>query len=113
MCPYPDAHLHTAIETGLFDYVWVEFYDNPPCQYDVKNPDKILNSSNQWVSVNATKIFVGLPAAPEFEVAGGYIPPDELKPLIETMKKSSKYGGIMLWTKYYDREYSEAIKPFV
>jgi len=28
-CPYPDAHLGEAIETGLFSHVWVQFYNNP------------------------------------------------------------------------------------
>nr|CAD1835090.1 unnamed protein product [Ananas comosus var. bracteatus] len=32
-CPYPDASVGEALETGLFDYVWVQFYNNPPCQY--------------------------------------------------------------------------------
>lgn len=29
-CPFPDATLNTAIATGLFDYVWVQFFNNPP-----------------------------------------------------------------------------------
>ncbi|KAE8797865.1 hevamine-A-like [Hordeum vulgare] len=35
-CPFPDASLGGlggALGTGLFDYVWVQFYNNPPCQY--------------------------------------------------------------------------------
>ena len=32
-CPYPDAWMGTAINTGVFNYVWVQFYNNPPCQY--------------------------------------------------------------------------------
>ncbi|KAM0857144.1 hypothetical protein ACQ4PT_048676 [Festuca glaucescens] len=27
-CPYPDASLGPALETGLFDNVWVQFYNN-------------------------------------------------------------------------------------
>ncbi|GLT59000.1 hypothetical protein SLA2020_318490 [Shorea laevis] len=32
-CPFPDAWIGGALKTGLFDYVWVQFYNNPPCQY--------------------------------------------------------------------------------
>ncbi|KAG0542567.1 hypothetical protein BDA96_02G115400 [Sorghum bicolor] len=31
-CPFPDAWVGGALATGLFDYVWVQFYNNPPCQ---------------------------------------------------------------------------------
>ncbi|KAG2725412.1 hypothetical protein I3760_01G064800 [Carya illinoinensis] len=49
-CPFPDAWVGDTLKTGLFDYVWVQFYNNPPCQY---TPD-----------IPATKTFLGLPAAP-------------------------------------------------
>ncbi|TQE01320.1 hypothetical protein C1H46_013081 [Malus baccata] len=32
-CPFPDAWVGSALKTGLFDNVWVQFYNNPPCQY--------------------------------------------------------------------------------
>jgi chitinase len=31
-CPFPDAWIGGALKTGLFEYVWVQFYNNPPCQ---------------------------------------------------------------------------------
>lgn len=31
--PFPDYYSGMALHTGLFDYVWVQFYNNPPCQY--------------------------------------------------------------------------------
>ncbi|PON49613.1 Endo-beta-N-acetylglucosaminidase [Parasponia andersonii] len=30
-CPFPDAWIGKALKTGLFDYVCVQFYNNPPC----------------------------------------------------------------------------------
>ncbi|KAI4328853.1 hypothetical protein L6164_021176 [Bauhinia variegata] len=30
LCPFPDAWLGNALKTDLFDYVWVQFYNNPP-----------------------------------------------------------------------------------
>ncbi|CAL9040135.1 unnamed protein product, partial [Musa banksii] len=35
-CPMPDYFLHPAIDTGLFDYLWVQFYNNY-CQYSSDN----------------------------------------------------------------------------
>lgn len=28
-CPYPDFYLGAALATGLFDHVWVQFFNNP------------------------------------------------------------------------------------
>ncbi|RZB99526.1 Acidic endochitinase [Glycine soja] len=33
-CPFPDAWIGNALTTGLFDFVCVQFYNNPPCQYN-------------------------------------------------------------------------------
>ena len=62
-CPFPDAWMGTAIATGLFDYVWVQFYNNPPCQYS-GNADNLINSWNQWTTIEAGQVFLGSPAAP-------------------------------------------------
>ncbi|KAF6138840.1 hypothetical protein GIB67_018571 [Kingdonia uniflora] len=31
-CRFPDAWIGDALKTGFFDYVWVQYYNNPPCQ---------------------------------------------------------------------------------
>ncbi|MED6168183.1 hypothetical protein PIB30_009685 [Stylosanthes scabra] len=49
-CPYPDHYLDKAIKTGLFDYIWVQFYDNPPCQYSNGNPKKLFEYWDMWTS---------------------------------------------------------------
>ncbi|KAJ3684927.1 hypothetical protein LUZ61_014091 [Rhynchospora tenuis] len=102
-CPYPDAHLGQALSTGLFDYVWVQFYNNQPCEYQSGDVTKLTNSWNTWTSkVDAGKIFIGLPASTA-AAGSGYIPPSTLDSEVLPMaKKSSKYGGIMLWDRYYD-----------
>lgn len=112
-CPYPDASLNNAIATGLFDYVWVQFYNNPPCQYDGSSADNLLNAWNQWVSSQANQLFLGLPAANE-AANGGFIPADVLtSQVLPSIKTSAKYGGVMLWSKQYDNGYSAAIKGSV
>ncbi|XP_059306830.1 LOW QUALITY PROTEIN: acidic endochitinase-like [Lycium ferocissimum] len=101
-CPFPDRLLGTALNTGLFDNVWVQFYNNPPCQYTTNNTDNLKNS---WTTlVNARKIFLGLPAAPQ-AAGSGFIPVDVLTgEIIPVIKKSRKYGGVMLWSKFWDEQ---------
>ena len=38
-CPFPDVILGSALDTGLFDYVWVQFFNNPPCEYSKVDSD--------------------------------------------------------------------------
>ncbi|KAL6311613.1 hypothetical protein AAG906_027348 [Vitis piasezkii] len=107
-CPFSDAWMGTAIATGLFDYVWVQFYNNPPCQYS-GNADNFIKSWNQWTTIEAGQVFLGLPAAPA-AAGSGYIEPDVLvSQVLPSIKTSPKYGGVMLWSRYYDNNYSAAI----
>ncbi|CAN1793732.1 Acidic endochitinase [Linum perenne] len=105
-CPFPDAWIGKGLKTGRFDYVWVQFFNNPPCQYDVVsgNVSDLLKSWKRWVSnVPAEKIFLGLPAAKD-AAGGGFIPVEELKSeVLPVIKGYGKYGGVMLWSRYYDR----------
>ncbi|GLT79711.1 hypothetical protein SLA2020_511880 [Shorea laevis] len=116
-CPFPDARLGDALKTGPFDYVWVQFYNNPPCQYTSGNTTNLVNAWNQWTQgIPATQIFLGLPAAPEAASSGGFIPVNDLtSQVLPAVKGSSKYGGVTLWSKYYDDQtgYSSSIKNAV
>lgn len=111
-CPFPDDLMGSALKTRLFDYVWVMFYNNPPCQYTSGDTQSLFHSWKTWTtSVTAQKIFLGLPAAPE-AAEGGYIPADVLvSQILPTVKKSRKYGGVMLWSKFWDDKngYSSSI----
>ncbi|KDP44396.1 hypothetical protein JCGZ_20076 [Jatropha curcas] len=115
-CPFPDAWVGNALKTGLFDYVWVQFYNNPPCQYSSGSITNLEEAWKQWVSsIPANKIFLGLPAAPD-AAGSGFIPIEDLtSQILPAIKGSAKYGGVMLWSKYYDDEtgYSKAIKSTV
>ncbi|XP_044503845.1 hevamine-A-like [Mangifera indica] len=112
-CPFPDAWIGDALKTGVFDNVWVQFYNNPPCQYTVGDVGNLEDAWNQWTSdIPATKIFLGLPASPE-AAGSGFIPVADLKSkVMPIIKGSDKYGGVMLWSKYYDDRsgYSSSIK---
>jgi chitinase len=115
-CPIPDRFLGRAIEMGLFDFVWVQFYNNRACDYSNRNKNNLVRSWNEWKTiVPIGEIFLGLPA--DIDAAGsGYIPADvltsEILPIIEN---TSKYGGIMLWSRYYDErtDYSASITASV
>ncbi|KAJ1381407.1 Glycoside hydrolase family 18, catalytic domain [Sesbania bispinosa] len=111
-CPIPDKWLSSAIQTGLFDYIWVQFYNNPPCQYN-GNADNLKSYWNKWTGTVAGKVYLGLPAAPG-AAGSGYIPPDVLNSeVLPSIKNSPRYGGVMLWSKFYDQGYSSAIKAQV
>ncbi|XP_054809881.1 hevamine-A-like [Prosopis cineraria] len=115
-CPYPDAWMGNALKTGLFDYVWVQFYNNPPCQYASGSITNLKNAWNQWVSsVPANKIFLGLPASTK-AAGSGFIPVSDLtSKVLPAIKGSAKYGGVMLWSRYFDLQtgYSSSIKNYV
>jgi chitinase len=115
-CPYPDAHLISAIQTGLFDYVWVQFYNNPQCQYSNGNTANLVNAWNQWTSSQAKQVFLGVPANEAAAPSGGFIPSDVLiNQVLPAIKSSAKYGGVMIWDRFNDGQsgYSDAIKGSV
>lgn len=117
-CPFPDAFVGNALKTGLFDYVWVQFYNNPPCQYSTTSGSisNLVNAWKQWTSnISANKIFLGLPASPK-AAGSGFIPVSDLtSKVLPAVKGSAKYGGVMLWSRYYDLQtgYSSSIKSYV
>ncbi|KAL5219796.1 hypothetical protein ABZP36_024509 [Zizania latifolia] len=117
-CPYPDASLGPALNTGLFDNVWVQFYNNPSCQYASGDDRNLLRAWRTWTSsVKAGSFYLGLPASPDAATSGGYIPPGELtsKVLPGVKGAASNYGGIMVWNRYYDvqNKYSSQVKGSV
>ncbi|KAJ4824476.1 hypothetical protein Tsubulata_017044 [Turnera subulata] len=116
-CPIPDFYLDKAIRTGLFDYVWTQFYNNPPCQFSNGNANNLISSWNNWISLltslnSDTQLFLGLPAATDAAYSGGFIPAGQLVGLCPSFMQSSRYGGIMLWSRFTDRRdgYSRQIK---
>ena len=103
-----------ALSTGLFDDIWIQFYNNY-CEYN-GDASALKVTWDQWTSnVTATNFFLGLPAAPA-GAASGFVPADVLIAKILILIKSTKnYGGVMLWSRYYDEltGYSSAIKSHV
>lgn len=120
-CPFPvnnvPNQLYPAITADLFDYVWVQFYNNEQCQYAQGNANALLARWNEWTQLNIKQVFLGLPAnATKAAPGGGFIPLDVLKSqILPSIKNSPKYGGVMLWNRYFDQlsGYSNAIKESI
>lgn len=115
-CPFPDAWIGTALKTGLFDFVWVQFYNNPPCQYTPGDIANLEGAWKQWTSdIPANKVFLGLPASPQAAGTGFISASDLTSKVLPAIKSSAKYGGVMLWSRYYDAQsgYSNSIKSHV
>ncbi|XP_021764259.1 hevamine-A-like [Chenopodium quinoa] len=114
-CLIPDKHLDAALNTGLFDYIWVRFFNNPSCEYTAGNKKNFFKTWNYWTSIKTRNVFLGLPASTK-AADTGFIPVDVLKSqVLPVIKKSPKYGGVMLWSRYWDQieKYSPSIKYYV
>uniref|UniRef100_A0A0E0FRI6 Protein kinase domain-containing protein n=1 Tax=Oryza nivara TaxID=4536 RepID=A0A0E0FRI6_ORYNI len=111
-CPYPDASLAAALATGLFDHVWVQFYNNPPCQYAAPGDASALRSAwAQWTAgLPAATVFLGLPASLD-AADSGFVDADTLaSQVLPVVEGAANYGGIMLWSRSYDKDSSFSVK---
>ncbi|RDX99154.1 hypothetical protein CR513_17834, partial [Mucuna pruriens] len=108
-CPTNPVHnLGKAIETKLFNYLFVQFYNNEECSYTNGNIAPVLASWDKWVNLvpSNNSLFVGVPAG-ESAAWLGYIPPDVLNSqVLPYVKQTSNYEGVMLWDRYRDVQYN-------
>uniref|UniRef100_J3L331 chitinase n=1 Tax=Oryza brachyantha TaxID=4533 RepID=J3L331_ORYBR len=106
-CPYPDASLAAALGTGLFDHVWVQFYNNPPCQYAAGDVGALQSAWQQWTTgLPASTVFLGLPASLD-AADSGFVDADKLaSQVLPVVEGAANYGGIMLWSRSYDKDSS-------
>ncbi|CAJ1978460.1 unnamed protein product [Sphenostylis stenocarpa] len=115
-CPTnPIYYLGKAIATKLFDYIFVQCYNNPGCSY-VSGTNALLNSWDTWVGLVASNnsLFVGLPASTS--AGNGFIPAEVMNgEVLPYAKTASNYEGVMLWNRYHDvlNGYSDQILPNV
>ncbi|GJM93512.1 hypothetical protein PR202_ga10074 [Eleusine coracana subsp. coracana] len=111
-CPFPDASLGTALGTGLFDRVWVQFYNNPPCQYASGGDVGGLRSAwEQWTaSLPSATVFLGLPASPD-AAGGGFVDAETLvSEVLPVVESAANFGGVMLWSRSYDKDSGFSVK---
>lgn len=100
-CPLPEANMGDAIQNSVFDYLFVQFYNNPlRCSLNV--PGNASINWNEWTKFlsstksSSAKIFVGAPASEE-GAGSGYVEPSQLAPVVNSVKSDSLFGGVMLW----------------
>ncbi|CAN6460893.1 unnamed protein product [Victoria cruziana] len=101
-CDYPET-----FDSSSFDIVWPQFY-NDNCS--------LTTSWAEWAAKTAAaSIAVGLPTAED--AASGYMTAnDVITRVLPLAKTSPKYGGVMLWNRYWDianGNYSAEIMPYV
>ncbi|RCV33096.1 hypothetical protein SETIT_7G055300v2 [Setaria italica] len=115
-CPFPDRMLGQALQTGLFDRIHVQFYNNPVCSYRAGNVGAFTRAWQKWTrSFPRSSVYLGLPAA-RGAAGSGYVPPATLvSKVLPIVRRSRNYGGIMLWSRYWDLQtgYSRAVKHAV
>ncbi|KAF8145626.1 glycoside hydrolase superfamily, partial [Mycena galopus ATCC 62051] len=100
-CPFPDAHIGSALNAASFDAVYVQFYNNFCGVTDADNPeDWDFSTWDNWattVSPNPdVKVFIGAPASPNGNAS--YVNATTLGSIaLQTRAEFSSFGGIMLW----------------
>ncbi|XP_057741709.1 basic endochitinase-like [Arachis stenosperma] len=100
-CPFPDHNQNPALSNVYFNFVFIQFYNNPDCQVDSNN---FQRSWNKWTStINAHKFYVGLLAAPTNTDKGYVTPETVLNKVLPFVKNSPNYGGVMLWNREMDK----------
>ncbi|TLD25849.1 glycoside hydrolase [Venturia nashicola] len=101
-CARPDVHLGPALNSGWFDYVFVQFYNTAGCSamdFIQGKPDSF--NFNDWTSASYvnpnTKVYIGLPASTASANSGFYLTPTQVHTLLSSFVSTSNFGGIMLW----------------
>jgi chitinase len=103
-CPYPDASLGPALQTGLFDDVWVQFYNNPQCEYPGGDLQGAWNTWTSSVQVSGN-FYLGVPASTQAAGSGYISAADLTSAVLPGVKAASNYGGIMVWDRFNDVQY--------
>ena len=102
-CPIPEPNMNEIITAAQFDYLWVQFYNNPGCSVNgpINFDDWKTNIANT-PSANA-KIFIGVPASTlgatgTSSGAQYYLEPSDLATLVSQYNTDPAFGGIMMWS---------------
>ncbi|KAL7920234.1 glycoside hydrolase family 18 protein [Trichoderma austrokoningii] len=103
-CPIPEPNMQSIITTSQFDFLWVQFYNNPGCSVGTNstpNFDDWVSNVANTPSANA-KIFLGVPASPLGATgtqsgAQYYLEPSALNTLVGQFSTNPAFGGVMMW----------------
>ncbi|KOS21731.1 Endochitinase [Escovopsis weberi] len=101
-CPIPEPNMNEIITKSQFDYLFIQFYNNPGCSVGgTINWDDWKKNIANTPSADA-KLFLGVPASPlgATGTASGskyYLAPADLNTLVGQHKDDSAFGGVMMW----------------
>lgn len=101
-CPIPEPNMNEIITKAQFDYLFVQFYNNPGCSVDgTANFDEWKQNIAGSPSADA-KIFLGVPASPLGATgtqsgARYFLKPSALASLVAKHKSDAAFGGVMMW----------------
>ncbi|KAB5560200.1 glycoside hydrolase superfamily, partial [Coniochaeta sp. 2T2.1] len=105
-CPLDPAwfDMETILTQARFDLLFVQFYNNPVCDYVVGNANPESFNFLAWQSFIAgtanagAKLLVGLPGDATPNSAGsGYVAPAAAAQLMQDLKAQPSFGGAMVW----------------
>jgi chitinase len=102
-CPIPEPNMNVIITNATFDYLWVQFYNNPGCSVNGPiNYDAWKTNIAGTPSANA-ELFLGVPASTLGATgtpngAQYYLSPANLSSLVAQYDSDSAFGGIMMWS---------------
>ncbi|KAJ6003580.1 Chitinase 2 [Penicillium canescens] len=98
-CPIPEPYMQKMITSAEFDYLWVQFYNNPSCSVNTQiNYDEWVTNIANTPSANA-KVFIGVPASPLAATgteSGSryYLDPNVLATLVRQHATNPAFGGL-------------------
>ncbi|KAK0628714.1 glycoside hydrolase superfamily, partial [Bombardia bombarda] len=98
-CPQNDPYfdMKTMINQAVFDFLFIQFYNNPDCQ--ASNAAGFnYNAWESYIKNTASKnakLFIGLPGSPDS--GNGYLEPAAAAALLNSYKTKASFGGLMLW----------------
>ena len=120
-CPRPDASIPLSSMQSVVDYIWVQFYNNPSCNFNTGT--SFLDSLRAWSGdlaggvdrfvdigngVSSPRLYVGAPA---FQAAGsGFVDGDEFGTIMDSIYTAgvANLGGAMFWDGAYGEESGES-----
>ncbi|KAE8146770.1 glycoside hydrolase superfamily [Aspergillus avenaceus] len=100
-CPIPEPNMQGMIAQAQFDYLFIQFYNNPECSMEKVNFDAWAGNISTGASANA-KLFLGVPAAPlaangQEDGARYFFQPGVLAALVKGFAARPQFGGVMMW----------------
>lgn len=98
-CPFPDAydgpnHAGSALDTGLVDYIWVQFYNN---YCNLIGGSFNYPTWGNWAAQSSpnTRVVVGVIGSPRG--GSGFADPGTIENVLGNVRNDPQFGGVMVW----------------